>query len=69
MGILITKIVSWRHGSHKKLSCLPKFPAMIVVPKVFQWYPLEGCKHGDLHIKATWLNLSKDLKSLEQQVR
>ena len=31
LGILITKIVSWRHGSHKKLSFLPKFPAMFVV--------------------------------------
>lgn len=33
----------------------------------FQWYPLEGCKHGDLHIKATWMNLSTDLKHLEKQ--
>ncbi|CAB3402497.1 unnamed protein product [Caenorhabditis bovis] len=31
------------------------------------WYPLEGCKHGDLHIKATWMDLSCDLKHLEKQ--
>ncbi|CAI2347649.1 unnamed protein product [Caenorhabditis sp. 36 PRJEB53466] len=32
-----------------------------------KWYPLEGCKHGDLHIKATWMNLSTELKHLEKQ--
>ncbi|CAI5446596.1 unnamed protein product [Caenorhabditis angaria] len=32
-----------------------------------KWYPLEGCKHGDLHIKATWMDLSCDLRHLEKQ--
>ncbi|CAA9991437.1 C2 domain-containing protein [Caenorhabditis elegans] len=32
-----------------------------------KWYPLEGCKHGDLHIKATWMNLSTELRHLEKQ--
>ncbi|CAD6188572.1 unnamed protein product [Caenorhabditis auriculariae] len=32
-----------------------------------KWYPLEGCKHGDLHVKAMWMNLSSDLKQLEKQ--
>ncbi|CAJ0931463.1 unnamed protein product, partial [Mesorhabditis belari] len=34
---------------------------------VQKWFPLEGCKHGDLHIKATWLNLSTNIQHLEQQ--
>ncbi|CAP35095.2 Protein CBR-ESYT-2 [Caenorhabditis briggsae] len=34
---------------------------------VDKWYPLEGCKHGDLHLKATWMSLSTDLKHLERQ--
>uniref|UniRef100_A0A0M3HRP9 Extended synaptotagmin-2 n=1 Tax=Ascaris lumbricoides TaxID=6252 RepID=A0A0M3HRP9_ASCLU len=32
-----------------------------------KWFPLEGCKHGDIHIKASWLNLSKSVKDLERQ--
>ncbi|MFH4975035.1 hypothetical protein AB6A40_001744 [Gnathostoma spinigerum] len=32
-----------------------------------KWYPLEGCRHGDLHIKASWLNLSTSLRDLERQ--
>ncbi|KAK6011978.1 C2 domain protein [Ostertagia ostertagi] len=31
------------------------------------WFPLEGCKHGDLHLKASWMNLSKDRSHLEKQ--
>ncbi|KHN78918.1 Extended synaptotagmin-2 [Toxocara canis] len=34
---------------------------------VDRWFPLEGCKHGDIHIKASWLNLSKSVKDLERQ--
>ena len=37
----------------------------------FQWYPLEGCKHGDLHVKTTWMNLSSnpgDLRLEEKDV-
>ncbi|KAK6034451.1 C2 domain protein [Cooperia oncophora] len=34
---------------------------------VENWYPLEGCKHGDLHLKATWMCLSKDRSHLEKQ--
>ncbi|EPB72803.1 C2 domain protein [Ancylostoma ceylanicum] len=34
---------------------------------VDNWFPLEGCKHGDLHLKATWMNLSKDRRHLEKQ--
>uniref|UniRef100_A0A1I7XSM8 C2 domain-containing protein n=1 Tax=Heterorhabditis bacteriophora TaxID=37862 RepID=A0A1I7XSM8_HETBA len=34
---------------------------------VDQWFPLEGCKHGDLHLKATWMNLSSELRHLEKQ--
>ncbi|KAK5964928.1 Extended synaptotagmin-2 [Trichostrongylus colubriformis] len=34
---------------------------------VENWYPLEGCKHGDLHLKASWMNLSKERKHLEKQ--
>ncbi|ETN69472.1 C2 domain protein [Necator americanus] len=34
---------------------------------VDNWFPLEGCKHGDLHLKATWMNLSKDRRNLEKQ--
>ncbi|XGW16263.1 hypothetical protein V3C99_001599 [Haemonchus contortus] len=34
---------------------------------VDNWFPLEGCKHGDLHLKATWMNLSKDRSHLEKQ--
>jgi hypothetical protein len=25
-----------------------------------QWYHLEGCKHGELHLKVCWLDLSTD---------
>ena len=32
-----------------------------------RWFPLEGCKHGDLHIKATWMSLSTDLKYLDMR--
>lgn len=32
---------------------------------VDKWFPLEGCKHGDLHLKATWMNLSTDLRYLD----
>ncbi|CAJ0599487.1 unnamed protein product [Cylicocyclus nassatus] len=31
------------------------------------WLPLEACKHGDLHLKATWMNLSKEKRHLEKQ--
>ncbi|WKY00199.1 hypothetical protein Q1695_014784 [Nippostrongylus brasiliensis] len=34
---------------------------------VENWFPLEGCKHGDLHLKATWMNLSKERRHLEKQ--
>ncbi|VDK20647.1 unnamed protein product [Anisakis simplex] len=32
-----------------------------------KWFPLEGCKHGDIHLQATWLNLSKSTRDLERQ--
>ncbi|KJH46599.1 C2 domain protein, partial [Dictyocaulus viviparus] len=35
--------------------------------RIESWFPLEGCKHGDLHLKATWMNLSKDRRHLEKQ--
>ncbi|VDM59539.1 unnamed protein product [Angiostrongylus costaricensis] len=35
--------------------------------QVDSWFPLEGCQHGDLHLKATWMNLSKDRRHLEKQ--
>ncbi|PAV87276.1 hypothetical protein WR25_01388 isoform B [Diploscapter pachys] len=38
---------------------------------VDNWYPLEGCKHGDLHVKTTWMNLSsnpEDLRLEEKDV-
>uniref|UniRef100_A0A158P928 C2 domain-containing protein n=1 Tax=Angiostrongylus cantonensis TaxID=6313 RepID=A0A158P928_ANGCA len=35
--------------------------------QVDSWFPLEGCQHGDLHLKATWMNLSKDRLHLEKQ--
>uniref|UniRef100_A0A914UX76 C2 domain-containing protein n=1 Tax=Plectus sambesii TaxID=2011161 RepID=A0A914UX76_9BILA len=31
------------------------------------WYPLEGCKHGDLHCKLHWMNLTTDIQDLEKQ--
>lgn len=27
---------------------------------LFQWYPLEGVKHGDVHFITYWFNLSTD---------
>lgn len=32
-----------------------------------RWFPLEGCKHGDLHIKAAWYNLTSSEKDLQFQ--
>ncbi|VDN57233.1 unnamed protein product [Dracunculus medinensis] len=32
-----------------------------------KWCPLEGCKHGDIHIKADWFDLSSSVKDLEKQ--
>ncbi|KAJ1372931.1 hypothetical protein KIN20_035243 [Parelaphostrongylus tenuis] len=35
--------------------------------QVNSWFPLEGCAHGDIHLKATWMNLSKNRQHLEKQ--
>ncbi|GMS89252.1 hypothetical protein PENTCL1PPCAC_11427 [Pristionchus entomophagus] len=35
--------------------------------KVDKWFPLEGCKHGDIHIKASWFSLSTDPSHLEKE--
>ncbi|KAH7731441.1 C2 domain-containing protein [Aphelenchoides avenae] len=32
-----------------------------------RWFHLEACKHGELHIKLAWFNLSSDEKYLTQQ--
>uniref|UniRef100_A0A914CZS2 C2 domain-containing protein n=1 Tax=Acrobeloides nanus TaxID=290746 RepID=A0A914CZS2_9BILA len=32
-----------------------------------RWFHLEGCKHGELHLKCSWYNLSTDLKNMAQQ--
>ena len=34
--------------------------------EIDNWYPLEGCKHGDIHLRLTWLNLSSDPTHFEQ---
>lgn len=34
---------------------------------VDKWFPLEGCKHGDIHLKATWMRLSSEPAHLEKQ--
>ncbi|KAK0419418.1 hypothetical protein QR680_014133 [Steinernema hermaphroditum] len=31
-----------------------------------RWFHLEGCKHGELHIKVNWLNLSTEAANLER---
>uniref|UniRef100_A0A915Q6N5 C2 domain-containing protein n=1 Tax=Setaria digitata TaxID=48799 RepID=A0A915Q6N5_9BILA len=31
------------------------------------WFPLDACKHGDIHIQATWMNLSSSLSDLTNQ--
>jgi hypothetical protein len=30
------------------------------VGRVEKWYPLEGCKHGDLNLRVSWMDLSSD---------
>ncbi|GMR42149.1 hypothetical protein PMAYCL1PPCAC_12344 [Pristionchus mayeri] len=35
--------------------------------KLDKWFPLEGCKHGDIHIKASWFSLSSDPSHLEKE--
>lgn len=32
-----------------------------------QWYPLEGCKHGDIRVKAAWLSLSSLAADVERE--
>lgn len=34
---------------------------------LFQWFPLEGCKHGDLRLKVHWMNLTPEVRDLEKQ--
>ncbi|VDN02827.1 unnamed protein product [Thelazia callipaeda] len=29
-----------------------------------EWFPLDACKHGDIHIKATWMDLSSSIADL-----
>uniref|UniRef100_A0A1I7W1K8 C2 domain-containing protein n=1 Tax=Loa loa TaxID=7209 RepID=A0A1I7W1K8_LOALO len=31
------------------------------------WFPLDACKHGDIHIQAAWMNLSSSLLDLTCQ--
>uniref|UniRef100_A0A158R441 Extended synaptotagmin-2 n=1 Tax=Syphacia muris TaxID=451379 RepID=A0A158R441_9BILA len=33
-----------------------------------KWYQLEGCEHGDIHLKASWFDLSKEKDDLERSV-
>uniref|UniRef100_A0A7E4V2D6 Extended synaptotagmin-2 n=1 Tax=Panagrellus redivivus TaxID=6233 RepID=A0A7E4V2D6_PANRE len=33
-----------------------------------KWFHLEGCKHGELHIKVQWFDLSKKKELLEKQI-
>ncbi|TKR64184.1 hypothetical protein L596_024763 [Steinernema carpocapsae] len=32
-----------------------------------RWFHLEGCKHGELHIKCHWLDMSTDKANLERE--
>ncbi|VDK74121.1 unnamed protein product [Litomosoides sigmodontis] len=31
------------------------------------WFPLDACKHGDIHIQAAWMNLSSSAVDLTRQ--
>ncbi|VDP20520.1 unnamed protein product [Onchocerca flexuosa] len=31
------------------------------------WFPLDACKHGDIHIQAAWMNLSSSPQDLTYQ--
>lgn len=45
----------------------PFFAYMISNVLLFQWFPLEGVKHGEVHLAMYWLDLSTDLKLLGHQ--
>ncbi|VDK79854.1 unnamed protein product [Onchocerca ochengi] len=32
-----------------------------------KWFPLDACKHGDIHIQAAWMNLSSSPQDLTYQ--
>jgi hypothetical protein len=34
---------------------------------IHRWFHLEACKHGELYIKACWMNLSSDADNFAQQ--
>jgi len=35
--------------------------------EIDDWYPLEGCKHGDFCLQVNWLDLSTDLAEMRRE--
>uniref|UniRef100_A0A915D948 C2 domain-containing protein n=1 Tax=Ditylenchus dipsaci TaxID=166011 RepID=A0A915D948_9BILA len=36
--------------------------------EIEKWFHLEGCKHGELHLRVNWLNLSTNPRNLDRDV-